>query len=92
MSSQQIGVGIDAPLLVIDIGTSSIRVATSDRDGGLAHEQRHAFLPDTPAEGLVEFDANRMAEIVLDLARRTIEEVGPVSGVAIANQRCSTVL
>ena len=92
MSSPHIGLGIDAPLLVIDIGTSSIRVATSGPDGGLDHEQRQAFLPDTPAEGLVEFDANRMAEIVLDLARRTIEEVGPVSGVAIANQRCSTVL
>jgi glycerol kinase len=49
-------------------------------------------LPDTPAPGLVEFDARAMADAALEVARRSLSEGGPVSGIGIANQRASTVV
>ncbi len=48
--------------------------------------------PHTPAPGLVEFDAGRMAETVLEVARAALAEGGPVDGVGIANQRASAIV
>ena len=48
-------------LLVCDIGTSSIRAAIVRDDATVLHEQHREFLPDSPAPGLVEFDAAAMA-------------------------------
>ena len=56
-------------LLVCDIGTSSIRAAIVRDDATVLHEQHRAFLPDSPAPGMVEFDAAAMAAVVLDAAR-----------------------
>jgi glycerol kinase len=50
------------------------------------------MVPDTPAPGLVEFDAAAMAEAALDLARRAVEDAGGVDGVGLANQRASTIV
>lgn len=79
-------------ILVIDIGTSSIRAAIVDPDASIVHERRYAMLPDTPAPGLVEFDAARMAALALDAARTAIAEHGPVASVGITNQRASTIV
>ena len=79
-------------ILVVDVGTSSVRTAIVDADARVVVEHRRALLPDSPAPGLVEFDAAAMAEHVLDLARTTLAEVGPVTAVGIANQRGSTVV
>lgn len=79
-------------ILVIDVGTSSIRVAIVRDDGSFAHECRHPLLPDTPAPGLVEFDATRMATIALDAARQAIAEHGPVASVGVTDQRASTIV
>ena len=79
-------------ILVIDIGTSSIRAAVVRPDATIALERRVAMLPDTPAPGLVEFDATRMATTTLELALAVIAEAGPVTSVGITNQRASTIV
>jgi glycerol kinase len=78
-------------VLVVDAGTSSVRVAVV-RGARIVLERRRALPPSTPAPGLVEFDAAALAATVLDLARSCIDEAGPAAAVGIANQRGSTVL
>ncbi len=51
-----------------------------------------AVLPDSPAPGLVEFDAAVMASAALELARAALAAGGPVDAVGIANQRGSAVV
>jgi glycerol kinase len=80
------------PVLVIDIGTSSVRAGVVGPDGSVAHVHAAATLPDSPAPGLVEFDAVALADAALDCARRTLAEAGEVSAVGITNQRASTVV
>jgi len=55
-------------------------------------EHRAPLLPDSPVPGLVEFDAAAMANVALDLARRAIDDAGPVAAVGIANQRASAIV
>ena len=50
------------------------------------------MLPSTPAPGLVEFDANELAEASLGLARDVLAKGGPVQAVGVTNQRASTIL
>ena len=79
-------------ILVIDIGTSSVRAAVVDAQGVVTHEQVRTTLPDTPAPGLVEFDAAALSDAALDAARTTLAAAGPVTALGIANQRASTVV
>ena len=79
-------------LLVIDVGTSSIRAAIVRPGAGVTVSRHHPLLPDSPAPGLVEFDARAMAEAVLDLGRAVLAEGGPVDAVGITNQRASAVV
>lgn len=81
-------------MLVIDVGTTSLRAGVVDSRGSISVMQRRAFAPDTPAPGLVEFDAAAMATAVLEVARAVIAEVGVsnVNAVGITNQRASTVV
>jgi len=79
-------------LLVIDVGTSSVRASIVHPDATVTHVQRRALLPTTPAPGFVELDAAAMAEAVLDVARRALDESGPVEAVGIANQRGTTIV
>jgi glycerol kinase len=79
-------------VLVVDVGTSSVRAAVVDADARIAAEHRQALLPTSPAPGLVEFDPVAMADTVLDVARAALDEAGPVAAVGIANQRSSTVV
>ena len=79
-------------ILVIDIGTSSVRAVIVRPDAGLDAETAQPLLPDTPAPGLVEFDAAAMASAILDVARRAMAAAGPVDAVGIANQRASTIV
>src|SRR6186997_2497435 len=79
-------------ILVIDVGTSGLRAAIVRPDATIAFEEHRELLPDTPAPGLVEFDATRMAEVALEVARAVLAEGGPVDAVGIANQRASTVV
>jgi glycerol kinase len=79
-------------ILVVDVGTSSVRASVVDGDFAVLAEANQAFLPDTPAPGLVEFDAMRLATVVLDAARAVLDQAGGASAVAVCNQRASTVV
>ena len=88
--------GMSSPggsILVVDVGTSGVRAAIVRPDATVEHEHRVPLLPDSPAPGLVEFDAARMAEAVLTVARSRLGRRGagrPASG--IANQRASSIV
>ena len=79
-------------VLVVDVGTSSVRAAVVDRDARLVVEHRRPLLPGSPAPGLVELDGAATAAAVLDLARAALDEAGPVDAVGIAAQRASTLV
>jgi len=79
-------------LLVVDVGTSGLRAAIVRPDATVEHVQHRPLLPDTPAAGLVEFDATTMAAAALECARAALAAGGPVAAVGITNQRASTVV
>ncbi|HKA04085.1 MAG TPA: FGGY family carbohydrate kinase, partial [Acidimicrobiales bacterium] len=79
-------------VLVIDVGTSGLRAAVVQDDARVEHVQYRAFPPDTPFPGLVEFDAAKLARLVLDVASTALAVAGPVRGVGITNQRASTIV
>jgi glycerol kinase len=80
-------------VLVCDIGTSSVRAAIVTGDATVLHEEHRANLPDSPAPGIVEFDAAAMGRLVLDSARATLTAWrGPVEAVGVTNQRGSAVV
>ncbi|HLI54085.1 MAG TPA: hypothetical protein VKU88_07160, partial [Acidimicrobiales bacterium] len=55
-------------ILVVDVGTSSVRAAVVRPDGSVDLAKRRPLPPDVPAAGLVEFDPAAMAEAALDVA------------------------
>ena len=79
-------------MLVVDVGTSSVRAVVIDADARAVHTAEQELLPDSPADGLVQFDAVAMARTCIDLATAAIEHTGPVDAVGISNQRGSTVV
>jgi glycerol kinase len=79
-------------ILVVDVGTSGVRGAVVRPDGSVGHVHYVPVLPDTPFPGLVEFDATVMADAVMEVARATLAESGPVDAVGIANQRASSIV
>jgi glycerol kinase len=83
---------VSGSVLVVDVGTSGVRAAIVRPDATVAHEHHVHVLPETPAPGLVEFDAARMAEATLEVAAAALADGGPVDGVGIANQRASVVV
>ncbi|MGE0878643.1 MAG: FGGY family carbohydrate kinase [Acidimicrobiia bacterium] len=79
-------------LLVIDVGTSNVRVSVVAADASIVTTRLEANLPQTPFPGLVEFDAVTLAELVEQMAAACLEQAGPVDAVGITNQRSSTVV
>ncbi|MHB1584429.1 MAG: FGGY family carbohydrate kinase [Acidimicrobiales bacterium] len=79
-------------LLVVDVGTSAVRAAVVRPDATVDHAHHLQLLPETPAPGLVELDAVRLADSVLEVAAAALAAGGPVAGVGIANQRATTVV
>ena len=79
-------------LLVVDVGTSGVRAAVVTPEEGATTSTYREVLPDSPAPGLVEFDAAAMAAAVLEVARSALAEAGSVDAVGIANQRASTIV
>ncbi len=79
-------------ILVVDLGTSGVRAAVVRPDASVEHVHHLAVLPDTPAPGLVEFDATALADAALAVARQALAEGGPVEAVGLADQRASTVV
>ncbi|MGH9026255.1 MAG: FGGY family carbohydrate kinase [Acidimicrobiia bacterium] len=79
-------------ILVVDVGTSSVRAAVVRPDATISHERRVPLLPASPAPGLVEFDAAEMAQVALECTRAVLEDAGTVDAVGVTNQRASVVL
>lgn len=78
-------------ILVVDVGTSSVRALVVGDDGRTAHERHVETLPSRPHPGLVEFDAKAIARAALELAHDVTQAAGGVDAVGITNQRASTV-
>ena len=83
---------VNSPLLVVDVGTSGVRSAIVSPDASVGRLHFEAVLPTSPAPGLVEVDAGRIAEALLATAAAALAEVGTVAGVGIANQRATTLV
>jgi glycerol kinase len=81
-----------ASILVVDVGTSGVRAAIVRPDATVEHAHYAPVLPDSPAPGLVEFDASVMADAVLGVAGAALRDGGPVAAVGIANQRASSIV
>ena len=83
-------------VLVVDVGTSSVRASVVEDGGAVTHVHRRAILPSSPAPGFVEFDPIEMADAALEVARASLAEAAAagatVGGVGITNQRASTVV
>ncbi len=79
-------------LLVVDVGTSGVRSAIVTGDGAVSRVHHEAVLPSTPAPGLVEVDAARIAQAVRSTALGALGEAGAVAAVGIANQRATTLV
>ena len=80
-------------ILVIDIGTTTSRVAVVDGDLRIATLVRRSTPPATPSPGLVEFDAAALATLTLEAAHEAVAAAGePITAVGITNQRASTVV
>jgi glycerol kinase len=79
-------------ILVVDVGTSSVRVGLVDAQATASTVVQVPSLPSTPAPGVVEFDASAMGAAVLSSARRALLDVGEVDAIGIANQRATTVV
>ena len=79
-------------VLVVDVGTSGVRAAIVRPDASVVDEHHVHVLPESPAPGLVEFDAARMAEAATEVAAAALAAGGPVDGVGIANQRASVIV
>ena len=79
-------------VLVVDVGTSQVRAMVVRPDTSVEAVQRVALPPSSPAPGLVEVDAEAMADAVLRCAGRALAAAGPVEAVGVANQRATTVV
>ena len=79
-------------VLVIDVGTSSVRASVVTAEAAVAHTHRRTLLPSTPSPGFVELDASGLAAAVLEVSRAALAEAGPVDAVGITNQRSTTIV
>jgi glycerol kinase len=79
-------------VLVLDLGSSSVRASVVDQEGNVSNVNSVAVAPNTPMPSFVEYDASVVARAVIDVASATLKEVGSVDGVGIANQRATTVV
>jgi glycerol kinase len=81
-------------ILVIDVGTTGLRAAVVAPDATIEHVEYRWFPPDAPFPGLVEFDAARLAELVLHAAHEVLHRTGDpsIDAVGITNQRATTIV
>ena len=83
-------------VLVIDAGTSSLRVAEVSESGEILARRSALSHPDRPADGLAELDAQKLAVVALEMAADVLGEMRSAGreaqAIGIANQRATTVL
>jgi glycerol kinase len=83
---------VSGTVLVVDVGTSSVRSSLVAADGTVTETRQRAVLPSTPAPGIVEVDAVALAEAALGTAGEVLAAAGPVDAVGVTNQRATTVV
>jgi len=76
--------------LVIDIGTSGVRAAVLTDEAMLTGLHHVETPPQSPAPGLVEFDATTLWDTILECVRIAAGDQ-PVDAVGITNQRASVL-
>ncbi len=79
-------------VLVVDVGSSSVRAGIVRPDGTVDHVRHAPLATNAPAPGLAELDAAHLATLVVDLAAGVLAECGPVSAVGVANQRATALV
>ena len=79
-------------ILVIDLGTTTIRSSILEDDGTVAATRSRHFPPTRPRPGVAEFDPNAVAACVLELSNQVLATQDGVAAVGITTQRASTVL
>jgi glycerol kinase len=79
-------------VLVIDVGSSSVRAALVRPDGAVEHARRR-HVPDLrPSPGVAEFDPAVLAQAAIAVATASLEAGGQVRAVGITAQRASTIV
>jgi glycerol kinase len=61
-------------------------------DGKVDARQHHPLTPQYPTPGLVELDGTALAKAALQVANSSLGQAGPVAGVAVTNQRGTTIV
>lgn len=84
-------------ILVIDVGTTSLRAAVVDDGARIVALERRELPPTSPAPGLVEFDPAAMGRAVLEAAREVLVDAGAdrpgaLHCVGVTTQRASAVV
>jgi glycerol kinase len=80
-------------ILVLDVGTSTLRAAVVDEDLQIVALAARSSPPQSPFPGLVEFDAAEVARLVLDAVAEATAAAGrTITAVGITNQRASTIV
>jgi glycerol kinase len=78
-------------VLVIDVGTSSVRASVVRPDSSVELVRRRPLPPESPAPGLVEFDPGAMAAAALDVAGEVLASCTEIETVGVTTQRASAV-
>lgn len=78
--------------LVIDIGSSSLRVGIVATDGAVSSVRQLPLSVRRPSSGEVELDGEEIARLSLQLCHEVISEVEMVDCVGITCQRASTII
>jgi glycerol kinase len=84
--------GRSVSLLVIDVGTTTLRSSVFDEHGLLVATRSRRTPLVRPSAGTAEFNPAETADSVLEVATALLGSAGPVSSVGITGQRASTVL
>ncbi len=79
-------------ILVLDVGTTNIKGLAFSEDGELLEDKEIKTEPIYPKPGWVEQDPNKVMDAVYDLLDHMEDKLGKSSGVAITNQRSSSVV
>jgi glycerol kinase len=79
-------------ILVLDVGTTTMRAALVDEHLRIVELEALSMPPSTPFPGLVEFDAAAMADAVLGAVTSVLARGPAPVAVGITNQRASTIV
>ncbi|MHB1974622.1 MAG: FGGY family carbohydrate kinase, partial [Acidimicrobiales bacterium] len=79
-------------ILVVDVGTSSVRASVVRPDASVAAVERAEVAARSSSPGVVELDPEAIASAVLATSHALLRRCGEVTAVAVAAQRASTIL